>query len=129
MTYINLKETRVSNLKDMLDWRDQLMHAVPIIDERITACDYWLAAQPVALSLRTCIEVMWRTVYASALKYDEESDPITKHCMLLSTRECYRMLMRAFPAPYAAQIAQVLFDEWLDVLNTEEERAERKRMN
>jgi hypothetical protein len=48
MTYINLKETRASNLKDMLDWRDQLMHAVPIIDERITACDYWLAAQPVA---------------------------------------------------------------------------------
>jgi hypothetical protein len=63
MTYINLKETRVSNLKDMLDWRDQLMHAVPIIDERITACDLWLAAQPMDLPLRTALEVMWRTVY------------------------------------------------------------------
>ena len=126
MTYINLKESRVSSLDDMLHWRDQLIHFVPIIDERITACDLWLAAQPVQLNLRTAIEVLWRTAYAGALKYEDEPDPVTKHNMLLSIRECYRMLQREIPAPYCAQIARVLFEVWLDVF---EDEAERKRMN
>jgi hypothetical protein len=116
------------NLKDMLHWREELMYSYPIIDERITACDLWLAAQPVALSLRTSLEVMWRTTYASALKYEDERDPVMKHCMLLSIRESYRMMQRELPAPYCAAICARLFDEWLDVLNTEEERAG-KRMN
>jgi hypothetical protein len=129
MTYINLKESRVSNLKDMLDWRDQLMHAVPIVDERITACDFWLAAQPMDLPLRTALEVMWRTVYVGALKYEDETDPIMKHCMLLHIRECYRMMLRELPAPYCAAICARLFEVWCDVFETEEERAEWKRMN
>jgi hypothetical protein len=126
--FINLKESRVSNLDDMLDWRDTLMRAVPIIDERITACDLWLAAQTARLDLRTALEVMWRTAYSGALKYEHETDPITKHCMLLSIRECYRMLQREIPAPYCAQMAARLFEVWCDVFETEEERAE-KRMN
>src|SRR5262249_26964029 len=129
MTYINLKESRVSNLDDMLRWRDQLIHSVPIVDERITACDLWLAAQPARLPLRTCVEVLWRTSYASALKYERETDPTIKHDMLLSIRECYRMILREFPMPYCEQMAQVLFEEWCDVLLTEEERLKSKRMN
>jgi hypothetical protein len=128
--YINLKETRVSNVADMLRWRDQLMHAVPIVDERLTACDLWLAAQPERLDLRTCVEVLWRTAYASALKYEHETDPETKLDQLLSIRECYRMLLRAFPAPYCEQMVQALFEEWCDVLLTEEERiAREERIN
>src|SRR5262249_54806065 len=111
---------------DMLRWREKLMYSVPIVDERLTACDLWLAAQPVRLSLHTCVEVLWRTAYASALKYEHETDPSAKLDQLLSIRECYRMLQRAFPAPYCAKMAQVLFEEWCDVLLTEEERAERK---
>jgi hypothetical protein len=126
--YINFKETQVRNLDDMLRWRGLLMHYVPIVDERITACDLWLAAQPVRLDLRTALEVMWRTAYAGALKYEDETDPITKHCMLLSIRECYRMLQREFPAPYCAQMAARLFEVWCDVFESEEERAG-KRMN
>ena len=128
MTYINLKESRVSNLSEMLRWRDQLMHSVPIVDERLTACDLWLAAQPERLPLRTCVEVLWRTAFASALKY-EHSDADEKHRMLLSIRECYRMILHEFPMPYCEQMAQALFEEWCDVLLTEEERLKGKRMN
>ena len=128
--FINPKETRVTNVDDMLRWRDQLMHSVPITDERLSACDLWLAAQTKRLPFRICAEVMWRTCYVSALKYEHETDPETQHDMLLSIRECYRMLMRTFPMPYAEQMAQVLFDEWCDVLLTKEERMGREeRLN
>jgi hypothetical protein len=128
--FTNLKETRVTNVDDMLRWRDQLMHSVPITDERLTACDLWLAARTKRLPFRTCAEVMWRTCYVSALKYEHETDPEIQHNMLLSIRECYRMLMRTFPMPYCEQMAQVLFDEWCDVLLTEEEQMGREeRLN
>jgi hypothetical protein len=87
--YIDFKQTQVRNVNDMLRWRDQLMHYAPITDERITACDLWLTAQTTRLPLRTAMEVMFRTTYASALKYEHETDPLVKHHMLLSIRECY----------------------------------------
>ena len=120
--YIDFKQTQVRNVNDMLRWRDQLMHYAPITDERITACDLWLTAQTTRLPLRTAMEVMFRTTYASALKYEHETDPLVKHHMLLSIRECYRMILREFPMPWAEKMAQALFEEWCDVLLTEEEK-------
>jgi hypothetical protein len=120
--YIDFKATQVRNVDDMLRWRNMLMQYVPITDERITACDLWLTAQTTRLPLRTAWEVMLRTCRASALKYEHGTDPETQHHMLLSIRECYRMLLREFPTAWAEQMAQVLFEEWCSVLLTEEER-------
>ena len=102
------------------EWQEVRERLLRTYCERVMPHDMSLAAQA-RLPLRTCMEVLFRTVHTALLIYTG-ADPTTQREMLVLVKRMYTLMQRELPAPEFEECKK-LFDVWWRVF------AEQERMN
>ena len=116
-----------SSDKDLLDYvlalRKDLIRTKPICDPGITRLDKFLLEKPDLLPLRVLVAIWTRSLWVTACAYETEKSRHVKHLSLLALRDHFEEFLEA---PEAVQEAlRPHWLEWLDVLQTEEQKLER----
>ena len=102
---------------------DEIDKDLQFVFDWTIALTAWLERHPEAgISPRTALETLMHTMCSSVFVY-WHADAETQLKILLAIRECHQFLLEEIPAPYAAPMAQLLFQPWADVLAMEERRA------
>ena len=111
----------ITDADSFAEWQEVREQLLRTYCERVLPRDLQVATEP-WVDLRTCMEVMARTVH-TALLIDTGADPAAQTKMLVLIRDAYRLMQREWPAPEFEKISSKLFGAWWRVL------AEEERMN